>query len=136
YLEARKYGVFFISLSPVFLDKELKSHLLIEVPGSVQSQIDSLISGKIIESFGPRVAIFYPNDEGGQSYINEMWRRHQTDKIELTSVHQFDKNIKDYREPVTRALGLKFTRERQEELEVWKEVYKLEGKSSIRRIQT
>ena len=136
YLEARKYGVFFISLSPVFLDKELKSHLLIEIPGSVQSQIDSLISGKIIEAFGPRVAIFYPGDEGGQSYINELWRRHQTDKIELTSVHQFDKNIKDYREPVTRALGLKFTRERQEELEVWKDVYKLEGKSSIRRIQT
>lgn len=136
YLEARKYGVFFISLSPVFLDKELKSHLLIEIPGSVQSQIDTLVSGNIIEAFGPKVAIFYPDDEGGKSYINEMWRRYQTDRLELTSVHHFEKNLKDFRNPVMKALGLKFKRERQEELDVWKEVYKLEGKSSIRRIQT
>src|SRR5690606_13030437 len=136
YLEARKYGVFFISLSPVFLDKELKSHLLIEIPGSVQSQIDTLVAGNIIEAFGPRVAIFYPDDEGGKSYINEMWRRYQSDRLELTSVHHFEKNLKDFRNPVMKALGLKFKRERQEELDVWKEVYKLEGKSSIRRIQT
>lgn len=136
YLEARKYGVFFISLSPVFLDKEMKSHLLIEIPGSVQSQIDTLVSGNIIQAFGSKVAIFYPDDEGGKSYINEMWRRYQSDKIELTSIHHFEKNLKDYRDPVMKALGLKFKRERQEELDVWKDVYKLEGKSSIRRIQT
>ncbi len=137
YLEAKKYGVVFISLSPVHLKKEEKNHLLIEVPGSVQSQVAALFSDSFLEKNGNEIAMLYPESEGGEAYVNEVWRRAKEGKIKIKSLASYDKNVKDYREWVERLLGLKFKREREEELELWKEVYSLEKKrSSIRRIQT
>ena len=137
YLEARKYGALFVSLSPVYLDKEEKNHLLIEIPGSVQSQVAAIFSDQFLEKNGNEIAMLYPESEGGQAYVNEVWRKANEGKIKIKSLASYDKNVKDYREWVQRLLGLKYTRERKEEYELWKEVYSLEKKSSsIRRIQT
>lgn len=137
FLEARKYGALFISLSPVHLEKEEKNHLLIEVPGSVQSQVAAIFSDKFLEKNGNEIAMLYPESEGGHAYANEVWRKAKEGKIKIKSLASYDKNVKDYREWVQKLLGLKYSRERKEELELWKEIYSLEKKtSSIRRIQT
>lgn len=137
YLEAKKYGALFISLSPVYLKKEEKNHLLIEVPGSVQSQVAAIFSDGFLAKNGNEIAMLYPESEGGQAYVSEVWRKASDGKIKIKSLASYDKNVKDYREWVERLLGLKYTRERKEELELWNEIYSLEKKtSSIRRIQT
>jgi len=137
YLEAKKYGVLFISLSPVHLEKEKKNHLLIEVPGSIESQMATLLDPGFLDKFGKRVAVIYPRSEGGEAYVNELWRKSQTGAIDIVSIHSYEKKLKDYREPVSKILGLKFKRERTEELKIWKEIHSLSKKrSSIRRIQT
>ncbi|MBC77078.1 MAG: hypothetical protein CME64_13775 [Halobacteriovoraceae bacterium] len=137
YLEARKYGALFISLSPVYLEKEEKNHLLIEVPGSVQSQVAAIFSEDFLAKNGSDIAMIYPDSEGGLAYVNEVWRKAKEGKINIKSLASYDKNVKDYREWVQKLLGLKYTRERSEEFELWKEIYSLERKnSSIRRIQT
>lgn len=139
YLEAKKYGVLYISLTPINLPRSEKNHLLIEVPGSIQSQLDKLISDDFLSAFGNRVAMFYPDDNRGKTYLEEMWKHHSEGKINLTSLYSFDHNskVRDYREWVQKLLGLKYKKERKEELELWKEIYSLEKSSStIRRIQT
>lgn len=139
YLEAKKYGVLYVSLSPVHLTKEEKNHLLIEVPGSVQSQVSTLINENFLSRFGKRIAVIYPDSEGGRAYVNEIWRKSQQGLVEISSIYKFDKNNRDFREPVSKVLGLKYTRERKEEFEIWNEIYNEKKKlkrSSIRRIQT
>lgn len=136
YLEARKHGVLFISLSPIYLDKEFKNHLLIEITGSVQSQLEVLLSEDVLNKFGRKVAMFYPDSDNGQFYMNEMWRRAKDKNLELTSIQSYKKNVKEYLDPVKKLLGLKYKKERLEEYNIWKELYSLEKKkSSIRRIQ-
>lgn len=138
YLEARKYGVLFISLSPVYVKKELKTHLLIEVPGSVQSQLETVFSDNVLAKFGEKVGLFYPNEQRGNVYLDEIWNNYRGKVVRVNSIQPFKKNIDDYREPVQKMLGLKFKRERQEELEVAKEIHKLERKTRrtfIRQIQ-
>jgi tetratricopeptide (TPR) repeat protein len=137
YLEAKKYGVLFISLSPVHLKKEEKNHLLIEVPGSIESQVDTIMNPEFLSKFGNKIAMIYPETEGGLSYVNEVWRRSEQGLIKLSGIQSYDRTNKDFRDPVSKILGLKFKREREEEFEVWKDIYALEKKtSSIRRIQT
>ena len=137
YLEAKKYGVLFISLSPVHLKKEEKNHLLIEVPGSIESQVDAIMNPEFLNKFGNKIAMIYPETEGGLSYVNEVWRRSEQGLIKLSSIQSYDRTNKDFRSPVSKILGVKFKRERKEEFEVWKDIYALEKKtSSIRRIQT
>lgn len=136
YQEAKKYGVFFISLSQVYLPKEEKDHLLLEIPGSVESHLQEIFSSNVIENFGKRAAILYPSTERGQAYVNEFWRRSKLGGVELGGVISYDKKQSDYREPVKNLLGLKFKRERQEELEILTEIHSLEKNKSARRIQT
>ncbi len=139
YLEAKKYGVLYISLAPVNLDKEDKNHLLVEIPGSVQSQVDSIINEDFLSRFGKKIAVIYPDSEGGQAYVNEIWRKSKLGLIDISSIYKYDKKNRDFRDPVSKVLGLKFKRERKEEFELWKEIYDAKKKvkrSSIRRIQT
>lgn len=137
YLEAKKYGVLFISLSPVHVKKEEKNHLLVEIPGSVESQVDAIMNEDFLSKFGKKIAMIYPETEGGLAYVNEVWRRAELGMVDIASIHSYDRTNKDFREPVSKILGLKFTRERKEEFDIWKEIYNLEKKkSSIRRIQT
>ena len=135
YLEARKYGVLYISLSQINLPKEEKNHHLIEVQGSIESQIEALLSENMIKKFGNRIGIIFPENEGGKAYADELWRKSQQKNVEITGLATFPKNTHDYRDTAQLYLGLKYQRERSEELNILEDVYALE-KSSIRRVQT
>jgi len=136
YLEAKKHGVFFISLSQIYLPKEQKDHLLLEIPGSVESQIDRVFAKDFMELFGNRGSIIYPNSSRGEAYVNEFWRRAKQNDVTIMGVQSYDKNATDHRATVQKLLGLKFKRERKEELEILAEVHALEKSKSTRRIQT
>ena len=135
YLEARKYGVLFISLSQINLPKEEKNHHLIEVQGSIESQVETLLSEEMIKKFGSRIGVIFPDNEGGKAYVDEIWRKATQKNLQVTSVASFPKNTHDYRNTVQLFLGLKYPRERSEELKILDDVYSLE-KTSIRRVQT
>lgn len=135
YLEARKYGVLYISLSQINLPKEEKNHHLIEVQGSIESQIETLLSDEMVKKFGPRIGVVFPDNEGGKAYVDEIWRKATQKNLQVTSVASFPKNTHDYRDTAQLFLGLKYPRERSEELKILDDVYSLE-KSSIRRVQT
>lgn len=135
YLEAKKHGVLFISLSPVFLPKEEKDHLLIEIPASIESQVNHLFSPSMISKLGNRPAIIYPKNELGEAYANEFWRRSKKQNMDVTGLISFDREATDFREPVKNLLGIKFTREREEELAIVNDIANLEKHKSIKRIQ-
>ncbi len=135
YLEAKRYGVLFISLSTIDLPREEKNHHLIEIQGSIQSQVSSLLSQEMINKFGKRLGVIYPDNESGQVYLNEVWRQAQAKNISLKSIAAYPKNGHDFRETAQQFLGLKFPREREEELKILEDVYAHE-KGSIRRVQT
>lgn len=136
YLEARKHGVFFISLSEIYLPKEQKDHLLLEIPGSVESQVARLFSDDMLKHFGKKGAIIFPKTNRGDAFVNEFWRKANQSKVSVVGVHSFEKNATDHRGTVKNLLGIKYPRERQEELELLSEIHSLEKNSTIRRIQT
>ena len=135
YLEAKKYGVVFISLSKVLLPKEEKNHLLIEIPGSIESQINTLFSERMLAKIGKRPAIMYPKTDIGEAYANEFWRQSKKYNLDVTGLISFDLNQTDYRDPVKNILGIKFNREREEELSIVNDIAHLESKKSIKRVQ-
>lgn len=135
YLEAKKYGVVFISLSRVLLPKEEKNHLLIEIPGSIESQINYLFSEKVLSKMGKRPAIMYPKNDIGEAYANEFWRQSKKKNLEVTGLMSFDLNQSDYRDTVKNILGIKFDREREEELAIVNDIALLESKKNIKRLQ-
>ena len=135
YLEARKYGILFISLSQIYLPKDKKDHLLFEVPGSVESQIELLFSANFLAKFGRRAAIVYPQSGRGEAYVSEFWRKAKATGVSVTSVQPYKQNKTDYRDPVQNILGLKFTRERQEEYDLLSKIYEVPRKNRVRRIQ-
>ena len=98
YIEAKKNGVFFVSLSQVFLPIEEKNHMLIEIPGSIESQIDNLFNETFLEAFGKKVAILYPNSERGKMFANEFWRMSQVKGVKISSIFSYEKNKTDFRE--------------------------------------
>lgn len=135
YLEAKKYGVLYISLSQINLPKEEKNHHLIEVQGSIESQVEALLSDSMIEKFGTRIGVVFPDNEGGKAYVDEIWRKAAQKNLSVTSIASFPKNTHDYRDTAQLFLGLKYPRERSEELRILDDVYSLE-KTAIRRVQT
>ena len=131
YLEARKYGVMYVSMSPVYLPRSEKNHLLLEVSGSVESQINTLIKPEVLNKLGSRMAILYPKSDDGNSYVNEFWNLNMVNKLQLNSVYNFDRGITDYREPVKEILGLRYPREREEEFKIWKDIKNID-KNNVR----
>ncbi|MDP7321710.1 MAG: ABC transporter substrate-binding protein [Bacteriovoracaceae bacterium] len=131
YLEARRLGVLYISLSPVYLARSKKNHLLIEVPGSVESQIAEVLRPEVLDKLGKKVAVLYPQSDDGYSYVNELWSMHNTEAIELTNVQSYKRGIKDYRSSVKSLLGLRYPRERREEFIIWDEIKNI-NKSNVR----
>lgn len=134
YLEARKYGVLYISLAQVNLPKEEKNHHLIEVQGSIESQVATLLSEEMINKFGTRLGVIFPENDGGKAYLDEIWRKSQQKNLQVTSIAGFPKNTHDYRDSAQLFLGLKYPRERSEEYKILQDVYEHE-RSSIRRVQ-
>ena len=135
YLEARKHGVMFISLAPVFLPRKEKGFLLLEVPGSVESQVKRVLSPKVIDKLGKRVAVVYPNSLRGKAYIDELWLQSLGSDVQVVAVQSYLKGTKDFRMPVAKILGLQHLRTRQEELDFMQSIHALQ-KSNIRRVQT
>lgn len=135
YLEAKKRGVLFISLSPVYLPKEEKDHLLIEIPGSIESQIDQLFSDKVLAKMGKRPAIIYPKNDLGEAYANEFWRRAKKLNLDVTGVMSYERNASDFKDPVKNILGIKYTREREEESAIVNQIANLEKNKNIKRLQ-
>ncbi len=136
YLEAKKHGVLFISLSPVYLPKEEKNHLLIEISGSIESQVNQIFSQKMLNKLGTRPAIIYPKSDLGDAYANEFWRRAKLLNLEITGVISYDKNTTDFRDPIKNILGIKFNRERGEEAQLVSEISYLERNKNIKRLQS
>lgn len=136
YLEAKRWGVLFISLAPINLPREEKNYLLIEVQGSVESQVASLVTDEMLGRFGKRIGVVYPQGEAGKAYADEFWRATlQKDGMKLTAVASYPKGTLDFRTTVQHFLGLEFPRERQEEVQIFQSAYANE-RSTIRRIQT
>ncbi len=135
YLEAKRWGVLFISLAPVHLPREEKNYLLLEVQGSIESQVAAMVTDPMLERFGKRVGVIYPEGEAGKAYADEFWRATVTKGMQLAAVASYPKGTLDYRETVKHFLGLRFPRERSEELAIFQQAYELE-RNSVRRIQT
>lgn len=135
YLRAKRYGVFFISLSQIYLGRGEKDHLLLEVPGSIESQINKLFAKSTISNFGKKAAIIFPENEFGNIYLEEFWKKAEEEDIEVVSLSSYNRDKKNYSESIRKLLGLSFTRERSEELRVLKEIHSLERSKSIRRVQ-
>jgi ABC-type branched-subunit amino acid transport system substrate-binding protein len=135
YLEAKKHGVLFVSLSPVYLPKEEKNHLLIEIPASIESQVNHLLSTSMINRLGNRPAIIYPKNELGEAYANEFWRKSKKQNLDVTGLISYDRNATDFKETVKNLLGIKFTREREEEANIVNEIATLEKNRSVKRLQ-
>jgi ABC-type branched-subunit amino acid transport system substrate-binding protein len=133
---AKKRGVFFVSLSEIYMGKEKKDHLLVEIPGSIESQVNQIFSSNVVKKFGEKGAIIFPESKMGRAYANEFWRRANLMQMPIAGVFSFDRTKKDYRDPVKNLLGLKFPRTRLEEFEILNEIHSLERSKSIRRIQT
>lgn len=136
YRQARRYGVLFISLSEIYLPKDQKDHLLIEVPGSVQSQMGKLFSEDMLQRLGHKVALLYPETQRGEAIVDEFWRQGQKQGVTPTGVLSYASDQTDFRGPVQKLLGLNFPRERQEEYDLLSKVYELESSRSARRVQT
>lgn len=133
---AKKSGAFFVSLSQIYADKEDKDHLLLEVPGSIESQVDQLLSSNIVKNFGPRAAVVYPDSKRGRAYVNEFWRKSNLLNLPVVGLYNYEKKPGSFSEPIKNLLGLKFPRIRQEEFELLEEIHSLEGARSTRRVQT
>ncbi|MBF0315315.1 MAG: ABC transporter substrate-binding protein [Oligoflexia bacterium] len=138
YLMAKRFGVFFISLSPVYLPTAEKDFLLLEVPGSVESQVSTLLSKEVLDKFGRRLALFYSGDERGENYVDAIWNLSQDkDKgVVITSAQAYEKNQNDYRGPIKKILGLDFERERQEEVDIFSGIVSLTSKMGQLRTQS
>ncbi len=135
YLEAKKYGVPFISLSQVYLPKEEKNHLLIEIPGSIESQVHHLFASSLANKLGRSGALLYPKNEVGEAYANEFWRKSKIENYPVTSILGFDRNTQDFRDPVMNFLGIKYTREREDELQLVTDIAFLEKNKNVKRLQ-
>ncbi|MDA8793942.1 hypothetical protein N9N67_11895 [Bacteriovoracaceae bacterium] len=136
YLTCKKLGIFYISLSQIHLPKSEKNHLLLEIPGSVQSIVDYLSKPRSLNILGPRVAVFYPNTERGRSFVNAFWQQSKDTGIQLSIFGKYPKNMANYLESIKDFLGVSFKREREEELSMWKDIYALDSKGPIRRTQS
>lgn len=135
YFEAKKRGVIFISLSTLNIGKELKDQYLIELPGSIESQVQALTKDSILNNFGKKVGIFYPETAQGESYLKEFFRLANTKGLKITQVMSYKKDTVDFREPVEKMLSLKHTKERQEEINYLQNIYAFEKNTSIKRLQ-
>lgn len=134
YLAAREQGVMFISLAPIYLPREQKGHLLLELPGSVESQLNLIFADDMLNNFGRKAAIFYPQSTQGKVYLEEFWRQAGLHQVEVAAITSYPKRSTDFRGPVKKMLGLDAPRLRQEEFDLFSEAYAHE-KTTVRRIQ-
>ncbi|PIP92652.1 MAG: hypothetical protein COW00_01340 [Bdellovibrio sp. CG12_big_fil_rev_8_21_14_0_65_39_13] len=135
YLEAKRNGILFVSLSQIYIPKEMKDHLVVEIPGSIESQINMLFKQDSIKNLGKRASVLYPKGPRGEAIVNEFWRKAHSLGVEVIDVLPFDENQTDFREVVRNVLGLKYPRVRQEEYDILNDIFNIEEARGTRRLQ-
>ncbi len=134
YLEARRQGRFFISLSPIPLASEDKDYLLFEVPPSVESQLEVLFSPEVLRILGKKVAYVSSGDKVGGLVFKEFWKKAKKNDVKVQAIEFYQRGQKDYRSLARGLLDLNYPKERQEEYDLMKEIYSAQYKS-IKRLQ-
>jgi len=134
YFEAKKRGTVFISLSTLFISREQKDYLLVEIPGSVEGQIEALFNDGFLQQVGKKAGIVYPKSEMGQAYLDEFWRKAEAKGVEVTGAASYNPSETDFRDLVQSMLGLRFSRMREEENILMAQIQELE-KTTMRRVQ-
>ncbi|HAZ12793.1 MAG: hypothetical protein A2X86_04195 [Bdellovibrionales bacterium GWA2_49_15] len=135
YFEAKKHGTVFLSLSSLFIPRDQKDYLLLEIPGSIEGQMAALFSDNFLNSVGKRAGIVYPQSEMGQAYLDEFWRKAEAHGVEVTGASSYQVMETDFRPIVQLMLGLKYPNMREEEYDLLSRIHVLE-KTNMRRIQT
>ncbi len=132
YETAQKLGGIYISLSPIYLESDRKDSLLVELPGSIESQVNAALSESVAQKLGKRVAIFYPDNNIGSAYLNEFWKLSDERQFEVVTAGSYPANQTDFRDSISNMVGLKYQRERQEEYDLWESIYKAKYKNTKR----
>jgi len=135
YRATRRLGTVFLSLGPIFLPREHKREMLVELTGSIESQIHSLFKAESKTTLGEKFALLYSEDPTGQLYLEEIWRQSKEKGFQLVNTASYPKGIVDYREYIKDLFGLKFARERSEEYQKWYEIRYAQNKNTIQRSQ-
>jgi len=128
YLLCKKYGIIYISLSPLQIDQDLKDELLVEVPGSIESQVNTLFTPSVAQTLGRRFALFFPQDDLGKSYLDQIWQKSQEEDFELASISGYDPAENDHRVAIGNLVGVQFSKKREEELRDLQKEYKKKEK--------
>lgn len=136
YRQARQKGVFYISLSQIPIPRVEKNHLLLELPGSLESQIARLFREDMLETFGRRAAIVYPETPLGEAYVHEFWAQAALNQVSVNGVTSYPEGLNDFRDPIRLLLGLSHPRNRAEEAELLEEIHSLERRRGVRRVNT
>lgn len=135
YMMAKKLGTIYIALSQVLSSKKNKDTNLVEISGSIESIVDSVLKSPSLVNLGKRFALVYSNDESGLMYAKEFWSKSQELGFQLVAASEYKKNSIDFRDPIKNMLGLKFIKERQEEYDLWESVFKIQFKNKFDRVQ-
>jgi ABC-type branched-subunit amino acid transport system substrate-binding protein len=123
----------FISLAPLVVDSSKKDKLLVEMSGSLTSQVMGLLSTAAKNKLGKRLALFYPDDAMGNLLKEEFWKYASPLGFTIVNQASFPKTVSDYRDYAKDLLGLKFVRERGEEYVLWSEIRHAISKDALKR---
>ncbi len=127
YEAARKRGVVFLSLSQVNTNRFNKNKLLVELQGSIESQVNAALNNEVASRIGRKVTLLYPNNELGHSYLDEFWNQANVNGFELVETSGFEKGINDFREAIGKLSGIEYTRAKEKEYRELVKKYKQEG---------
>jgi hypothetical protein len=135
YQLASAMKMLFFSLAPVHLSSDQKSYDLLEVGGSVQSQNVALFNQNYAKLLGKRFTLIYSGDVAGSILSEDIWKQSQENQFSLENVSTYSKGMTDYRDSVLELLGLKYSRERLEEYNLWYRLYYYKTKNDLTRVQ-
>lgn len=111
FLEAKKYGTMFFSLSPIYLSFTEKNSLLFEVFGSIESQVAELFSDENLERNGQQFVMAYPQTEAGRAYHKEVLRQSLQKEATLVDSISIEPGQTDYREDIKKLLGVGYVKQ-------------------------
>jgi len=120
YEQSKQNGALFVSLSSLFIPSLSKNHLLIELPGSLESQFNLIGTDRFQKVIGSKIAIMYPKYNKGNVFFDEVWNRKDLLGVNIVDVASFEPKNFDFSKQVKNLLNLNFVQERSEEYEIFK----------------
>ncbi|MDH4466893.1 MAG: ABC transporter substrate-binding protein [Bacteriovoracaceae bacterium] len=132
---ASQLKMVFFSLAPVSSSTEIKNFDLFEISGSIQSQNHALFNEDVATTLGKKFVLIYSGDNSGATIADAVWKESQEKKFTLENVSTYSRGMTDYRDSVLELLGLKYSRERLEEYNLWYRLYYYKTKNDLSRIQ-